>query len=698
MGSADRSQTRLSGVALLSLLALLGAPAGCGSSGDGGTPPAGTLRPANDGSASLKNFGGAQACADLETYLEDSLLAELAESLERQRGWGDNITTAPSPVAGPAPDTPEAGSNYSSTTVRTAGIDEADIVKNDGKRIVTLKDTASGITLSRVNLPGAGALQLAAQATWARDASDPNPERANGLYLLDDDRAAVLTANTGWDAIAAAAISTSAPLDLVAGPSRTRLRLVDLASASLATDWETVLPGRLLDSRRIGDQLHIVTQAALTWPDEARAQVPYDYWASSAQRNAEINRQLATNERVIRARDLATWLAPVGQQGTPSQAECAAFARIDAASKTGFLRINTVDLTQRTVSSQTALGQASGLYMSARSLILSSNEWREPSAGDSTVAHTFLHRYTTSEGAGLRYHGSGVIEGQLLNQYAIDETDDGVVRAAAATFNRNSWRRYSYLATLAPEAAPKGWRELGRSGEIAPGEDLRSARFHGNRAYLVTFLQVDPFFVYDLSDPSRPTALGELKIPGFSTWLQPIGPNHVLGVGVGDAWSNQIKASLFDVTDPTTPREQSTLVLATDYASSEALWNPHALTWYSPVPAISGLPSGGIDGTFAVPIRHYGYGDSGGGIESSIRLVSVRPAAGAEALSLNGSIDLSDILTTDAGGMSQGAGSTLADARRAVFVDSTAYAIADGVIRSAPIANPAATIETLLLP
>ena len=160
--------------------------------------------------------------------------------------------------------------------------------------------------------------------------------------------------------------------------------------------------------------------------------------------------------------------------------------------------------------------------------------------------------------------------------------------------------------SLGPGTEPQTLRELGRTAPIAPGERLQSARFLGDRAYLVTFRQVDPFFVYDLSDAANPKALGELKIPGFSTFLFPVGASHVLGIGYQDGgWPRTIKATLFDVTDPANPLEQSTLALGDSYTASDALWDPHAFTWYSPASAIGELPAGGNQGTLAIPVRSY---------------------------------------------------------------------------------------------
>ena len=328
--------------------------------------------------------------------------------------------------------------------------------------------------------------------------------------------------------------------------------------------------------------------------------------------------------------------------------------------------------------------------MSAHSLILSTPRWNP---GERT-GETYLHRFVPDADGRFRYHGSGRIEGTLINDYAIDESSPGVVRVAASSFSPNDFR-FTYLATLEPAAAPQEMRELGRTGPIASGETLQSARFLGDRAYLVTFRQIDPFFVYDLSNPAQPTALGELKIPGFSTFLFPVGSHHVLGIGYdGGGWPRRVKASLFDVTDPTRPLEQSTLLLGDSYTESDALWDPHAFTWYSPPTATDDLPGGGSEGTMAIPLRSYAswYGTQA---TSGIRVVSVRPARGASALSSNGTLSMDDLLAASGDGY---AGWRTGDARRAVFVGSNVYAIADGAVRSAPIATPASPIATVAVP
>lgn len=684
---------------------------GCGgNSGGGANPTSAWQRPTDGGTATLKQFTGDNACQQLETYIEDSLLAQLAETLESQRrndySTAPGAGGAPVPVSAPAPapaasdNAPESSVSHSTTTLRTTGVDEADTVKTDGRHLYTLRTKAGQLSVSRTDLAGAGQMAVGATLAWPV----PPETVAEGLYLREGGRVVALALHNPYMAYPAPLVpatpgtpGSSPGIEVNAQakesqipPARQQsvsIRQIDLAGVSPTTDWEVQVQGGLLGSRRIGDQLHLVTQAQPQLPAGVASYVRQTYAAEDI--GAAVDRQLAENERLIRAVNLATWLAPLapnGQASTPTTAECQAFARVDAPTPLGYLQLTTIDLTTQASRRQTLLARAGGIYLSPTSLILLSSGWE-----DSNTLKTALHRFTADKGGQFAYQGSGRIDGHLINDYAIDEDAAGIVRVVAQNGNLRT-AGHSYIATLEPAAAPKAWREVGRSEPIAPGESLMSTRFVGDRVYLVTFLQVDPFFVYDLSDPSRPTALGELKIPGYSSWLQPVGANHILGIGHSDGRMNEIKASLFDVSNPRQPVEQSTLVLGSLYTSSEALWNPHAFSWYSPEPAIAGLPSGGTEGTFALPFTTSGYyyGPYAPDLKTGVMVVSVRPSAGHEALSLNGSLSLTDLASAQ--GWSAGM------AQRAVFVDSMVYGISDTAVRSAPIATPAEPIQTVTLP
>jgi len=145
-------------------------------------------------------------------------------------------------------------------------------------------------------------------------------------------------------------------------------------------------------------------------------------------------------------------------------------------------------------------------------------------------------------------------------------------------------------------------KTVGSIEGIAPGETIQSARFEGDYGFLVTFRQVDPFYTLDLSDPTDPEVAGELKLPGFSEYLQVIetgDKTQVLGIGRdsnSSGWLNDLKVSLFDVTDFDDPDEVDSYIFKGGYSSSEAQWDHHAVGYYPEFDTLA-LPFQGSAGT-----------------------------------------------------------------------------------------------------
>ncbi|QCC52824.1 beta-propeller domain-containing protein [Halapricum salinum] len=148
-------------------------------------------------------------------------------------------------------------------------------------------------------------------------------------------------------------------------------------------------------------------------------------------------------------------------------------------------------------------------------------------------------------GDGLSVEATGQVPGEPLNQFSMDE-HNGSLRIATTIPRQFGTKSVNDLYTLEADS-------LDRQGSVqGMGVDQRvySVRYVGDTAYVVTFRQIDPFHVIDLSDPSDPEELGELELPGYSSYLHPIDEDHVLGIGEEDG---RVKATLFDVTDKSTP-------------------------------------------------------------------------------------------------------------------------------------------------
>jgi len=138
----------------------------------------------------------------------------------------------------------------------------------------------------------------------------------------------------------------------------------------------------------------------------------------------------------------------------------------------------------------------------------------------------------------------------MLNQFSMDE-NDGFLRVATTS----EWANPDNSVYVLDDDL----EVVGSLEGLAPTERIYSVRFVQDTLYLVTFRQVDPLFVIDLSNPYDPKVLGEVEITGFSTYLHPIDDDHVLGIGF-ENWS--VKISIFDVSDPTDPTEMDRYVIS----------------------------------------------------------------------------------------------------------------------------------------
>lgn len=186
---------------------------------------------------------------------------------------------------------------------------------------------------------------------------------------------------------------------------------------------------------------------------------------------------------------------------------------------------------------------------------------------------TVIHRIAIDDGE-IEYAAQGEVEGYLLNQFSLDE-NEGYLRVATTTtlYTGRDTTMYNNVFVLDEEMDVVGELE-----DIAEDERIYSSRFIGDKLYLVTFRQIDPFFVIDLSDPERPEVMGELKIPGYSTYLHPFNETLMIGIGKDTKELDKdrvvddgLKVSLFDVSDFENPKEVDSYIIEGRYSDSLAL-------------------------------------------------------------------------------------------------------------------------------
>jgi hypothetical protein len=264
------------------------------------------------------------------------------------------------------------------------------------------------------------------------------------------------------------------------------------------------------------------------------------------------------------------------------------------------------------IGSTSVAGQyASSIFMNSSDLYLFGPRW------DAGTTTTRVQRFDIT-GDKPALVSAGSFEGQLLNQFSADATGEYLRVATTRWAETGTVNAVQVLRTQGDTITLAGLVD-----NIAPGERIMSARFIDDRVYMVTFEQVDPLFTIDLSNPAAPKILGELKIPGFSRYLQPYGNGYLIGIGRdADPATGRtlgLKLSLFDVRDDAAPKELSTWLVATPengWSWSSAEWDHHALGFFPEL------------GLLAVPVESNGPWDiqpnGGYGAERKIDLMLFR--------------------------------------------------------------------------
>lgn len=482
--------------------------------------------------ASLMTF---EDQAELEKYLN-----ELRESAGQAYG---GLDIAPITITSPNEDYAMGVSDryFSTTNIQVQGVDEEDMVKTNGEEIFV--STGENVTIIQA-VPAESMHILAVISGY--DLLDEDLENTfvsiSGLFL-DGERLVVLAGVYTYE--------TAVPIDgnnefcryYVECIPRTVVTVFDVSFPEHPVKEFTVgISGYGLTARLTGGVVYLVTQHYIWYYDE-------DY------------------------------VMPMVFDETSSEGVDARSVYYDpgATNAVSYINILAVDLFTGMSNYMSIIASyASTIYMSQSSIYLTYQKWEgDLIEVENTTApiETYSARTTIHEigydGISLVLEASGDVPGWPLNQFSMDERTP-YLRVATTT----SWTEPSNAVYVLDD-------DLSIVGEltgIAPTETIYAARFMGETLYLVTFRQIDPLFVIDLSNPFEPKIVGELEVPGFSSYLHPIDETHVLGVGMVDS---RLKLSLYDVSDPMSPVETSVFVVEGYYSYSAAMDDHHALTYDS---------------------------------------------------------------------------------------------------------------------
>ncbi|MDF1564540.1 MAG: beta-propeller domain-containing protein [Deltaproteobacteria bacterium] len=557
-------------------------------------------------------------------------------------------------AAGAAPRSSNSSSTprlHSDTNVQVEGVDEADLVETDGTYLYALAGDHLIITEAwpAASAHEVGRLKIEGQV--------------QGIYLREDeDRVAVLSQL--WSAPQPIA-GGSAQLSGATNSDITKVTLVSVANkAAPVVERETYLEGFLHDSRVVGDRLFVVSYVDLYFDDLM--------WADSQAEAMRLSKNSTLDQWMPKRAD------NVLRGGSWSSEEtdicnCADVNVSIRQSGTHMMTISSFDVTDptSTVDATSVLGSVEQVYANGRSLYIFSEEHADgPWRSFDGLRETIIHRFDIPEnGTKPTYDVSGKVPGTLTNQgaaaaqFSSDEFD-GKLRIVTNQMD-DDWNTSVGLYVLEP--GTNQLRMVGMVPELVENEEVYAVRFIGEKAYVVTFRQIDPLFIVDLTDPRRPEVKGELEIPGFSNYLHPIDADHLLGIGL----DGSVQVSLFDVSDDMNPVRDSQLVLP-NTGWSEAQNDHHAFNFFAPHDALF------------VPVSDWGSNGS---------KVSVIHAKVDEPLAELGRVSNATLRT--AAGFASSQYDWCVDQRRSVVIENALYAVSGAGITVTEVRNPTAELATV---
>jgi len=554
---------------------------------------------------------------------------------------------------------PRKAGTVSETNNQVVGVDEADFVKTDG---------------TYVYIASSGALRII-EAMNPRVLSVTKLPGSVREMFVEGDRAVVYTASGsggkrctyGYDC------------QFAGDGTATRILVYDIANRNepkLVRQLD--LSGSLMAARRIGKTVHTVVAdgdspvpAYSTWPDGLDT-----CGNKEAVVRAKFAKLKADNEKKIVAN---TWFPTIREKGVDKPL-CGGLLKTAIDDGQAFTTVVSFDMAKDGVAATTATLQSrpGAVFASGNALYLSvvhnnsgqrGSRWYSFYSSVNEVSEIHKFRIGTNP-SDTRYAGSGVVPGHVLNQFAMDEWY-GYLRIATTKGRVPDPKVESAVSVLA-EGEGGNLVRVGAIEHIAPGEDIRSVRFDDDRGYVVTFKKTDPLFVIDLYNPSSPRILGELKIPGFSTYMHRIDPDHLLSIGFDAndhgsfAYFDGVILQLFDVSNPTDPKLIHKEKIGTRGSSSEAATNHLAFNYL------------GEKGLLAFPMTICeGGGDGRNGNELTFSGLLVYDVSVTNGFKRRGGIDHG----VKGANCSTWWSNATSQVKRSIFLDELVYSIADDRVK-----------------
>ena len=453
--------------------------------------------------------------------------------------------------------------DYTTTNIQEENVDEADIVKTDGKRIYSVAEYEVIIT----DITDPNQMYVASKISFEEESIIPHD-----LYV-NDDKLIVFANKYEGTVITSTGIIME---DVAKYPQndKTVMLVYDLTNVQEPKEIRRIeIEGSLVSSRMIGENVYFVVNKNISLGgiiNSERTSLDENEYKPKYVDTLESN-----DTKKIEFNDIAYFKNP------------------DTANYLILAGVNIKNNEEADI--KAFLGAGDTVYCSEKNIyiikniIQYDNETRELYNN-----RTQILKFALDNGK-VNYKADGEVEGYINNQFSIDESNE-YLRIAVTVGN---WAVLTNDTTNTLYVLNEELDEVGRLEGLAQGEKIYSVRYVDNLAYIVTFKEVDPLFVIDLSNPTMPILLGELKIPGYSTYLHPYDETHVIGIGydvtANGNRTNGIKMSMFDISDMNNPKELFSIKVGGNYTDSEVTYNHKAL-YFSKEKNLIGFPVIDYDG------------------------------------------------------------------------------------------------------
>ena len=582
------------------------------------------MEPSNEGNrlAILQEIGN---CDDLLIQFQDRAVTEMEQSMDSilstyiQCGGCcyyeyDPVVDVPvdvAPVPAPSPGNDDTSSNepsdYSKTNTQVEGVDEADFIKTDGAYIYMLSNgkfqiidswpPEESMVVSTVDIEGTPK-KLFIASDHALVYSSLDHINSTEQYPVYHDEYIDNECTYGYDC------------DFTGDNRKLKITIFDISDCANPTIRREIrFSGSFINARRIGTAVHtvILSQAISFSGLRYQPEILNNCWNNGVEPTIEeiiaaFEKLKKRNRELIQNSTIIDWLPSIQDtvytdDGTILSKnllqDCSNFYETSRQEAKSFLTILSQDIDQVSELQQaTVVGRPGAVYASPSSLYVAARQqyqnnfwWYYEDETGPQEAST-IHKFTLrSDPAGCQYTASGVVKGRVLNQFALDEYAQHL-RIATTTGHVPHPNVHSTLSILAEDLDTLV--TVSQIDNIAPTEDIRSVRFDGHRAFVVTFKKTDPLFAFDLSDPATPRIEGELKIPGYSTYMHFMDEEHLLTIGYdaddqGDfAWFQGIMLQIFDISKLSDPQSLHKEVIGTRGSTSEAATNHLAFNYFAP--------------------------------------------------------------------------------------------------------------------